>query len=352
MRNRKRSLLSACVTLSAAFVLLLGTFATHLYAQVVPLSKTYNWKMVSPVPAGHHKNFVPQRFIDTIAKRTDGKVKISLYEGTLGAPTDHWDMLKGGAVQIGYLADAYNTSRMPISSLLNLPFEINSPGDVVTISEAWFKAGYLKEVTDNFKLLAGSFTPVDSMHLFMRNKKVSTMADLKGMKFRSLAALHGQTLGALGATGVSMPAGELYMALQTGVVDGAITAMPAFLDRRLQEVCKFGLRFPSPIASGAYLLAVNKETWDGLPKELQNLLDEVAREVIAADVKREIELDKTQWEAAQKAGVTTYTISVEEMAKWKKATSEVDDKYVAGLAAKGYPSKEALEMMRKAVGKK
>jgi putative cardiolipin synthase len=78
----------------------------------------------------------------------------------------------------------------------------------------------------------------------------------------------------------------------------------------------------------------------------------VGVDALAADLKREIELEKTQWEAAQKAGVTAYTISPEELARWKKAVVEVDDKYVAGLAAKGYPAKEALDSMRKVVGKK
>ena len=60
-------------------------------------------------------------------------------------------------------------------------------------------------------------------------------------------------------------------------------------------------------------------------------------------------MEKGQWEIARKAGVTIYTISPEEKIRWKKTVSDLDDKYVAEIAAKGHPAKEALEMMRRSI---
>ena len=280
--------------------------------------------------------------------RTDGKVKIALFEATLGAPTDQWDMLKNNAIQIAYLGEAYNTGRMPISSMLNLPFEVPDMASTVRVCEEWAKAGYLKEVTDNFKLLG--ITPVDLMQFFFRNKKVMTQADLKGLKIRTVSALHGRIVTTLGAAGVSMPGGEMYMGLQTGIIDGIITGIGGFNDRKLYETCKYGMEYQ--IAAGIFVLAMNKETWEGLPSELQNLMIEVGREVSAADVKRKVDMEKGQWDIARKAGVTIYTISPEEKARWKKAVSDVDDKYIAEIIARGYPAREAVNFMRKVAGKK
>jgi TRAP-type C4-dicarboxylate transport system substrate-binding protein len=280
--------------------------------------------------------------------RTDGKVKIALFEATLGAPTDQWDMLKNNAIQLAYLGEAYNTGRMPISSILNLPFEVSDMASTVLVYEEWAKAGYLKEITDSFKLLGQ--TPVDLMQFFFRNKKVMTQADLKGLKIRTVSALHGRIVTTLGAAGVSMPGGEMYMGLQTGIIDGIITGIGGFNDRKLYETCKYGMEYP--IAAGIFVLAMNKETWEGLPSELQNLMIEVGREVSAADVKRKVDMEKGQWDIARKAGVTIYTISPEEKARWKKAVSDVDDKYTAEIIARGYPAREAVNIMRKVAGKK
>jgi TRAP-type C4-dicarboxylate transport system substrate-binding protein len=96
---------------------------------------------------------------------------------------------------------------------------------------------------------------------------------------------------------------------------------------------------------------MNKETWTSLPKELQTLIDEVSQEVGAAENKRTVESDNAYWEKTRKAGVEVYTISSEDQARWKKATAGIADKYVQEWAAKGYPVREALEMMRKIASK-
>lgn len=96
---------------------------------------------------------------------------------------------------------------------------------------------------------------------------------------------------------------------------------------------------------------MNKETWNGLPKELQALIDEVSEEVGAAEKKRTLEADNAYWEKTRKAGVEVYTVAPEEQARWKKATASVADKYIKDWTAKGYPVKEALDMMRKIASK-
>lgn len=319
----------------------------HCADRSVALSKSYRWKMTSFFPSGHPQNVALHEFIDTLDRRTNGAVKITIYEGTLGAPTDHWDMLKSNAVQVAFLAEGYSAGRMPVASLSNLSFETTDANVLMEVFSAWMRAGYLKELTDSFHVL--SYKPTPYQQLFTAKKKVTSLADLRGLKLRALAGLQGQTITALGASGVSMPGGDMYMGLQTGVIDGTITGADNVVDRKLYEPCKFGLYLP--IYSGMWVTAMNKETWDGLPKELQTLVDEVAREVAAADFKRQIDVERGRWEAIRKAGVEVYTISTEERARWKRAVSEVDDKYVRDWSAKGFPVKEALEMMRRIANK-
>lgn len=348
MKDQRISLSVVGATLIIMFALLWFASAPSLYAQVVPLSKTYNWKMVTALPAGHHNNWVPVQFAEILEKRTGGKVKITVYQGTLGTPNDQWEMLNGNAVQLASLADAYNIPRMPIISMLGLPFAVGGFKNTVAVIDEWNKAGLLKEITDNFHMLG--FHTTDQQQLFFNKKKVSTMEDMKGMKLRALSAAYAQTVTALGATAVSMAAGEVYMAMQTGVIDGAVTAIGGFMDRKFGEVCKYALILSSPLASGGYIMAVNKEIWEGLPKELQNLMAEVIRPLLVEDLKQQIELEQSAYEAAKKIGVNVYTISPAEEARWKKAVADVDDKYVAALAAKGYPAKQAQEIMQRITG--
>jgi TRAP-type C4-dicarboxylate transport system substrate-binding protein len=314
----------------------------------ISLSKTYNWKMTAWFPAGHNENKQLLQFADTLSKRTNSAVKITKYEGTLGSPNDHWDMLKNNAVQLAFLAEGYSVGRMPVGSLLNLPFEFDNMVDMYKTYAEWLKAGYLKEMTDNFKILF--YKPTMFQHFFFHNKKVTKLEEFKGLKVRALSGLQGQAIAALGATGVSMPGGELYMALQTGVIDGTVTGVDNVIDRKFYEVAKYGLR--TPVYSGIWIVAMNKEVWNSLPKELQALMEEIGRETQAAEQKRMLDAEKVYWDAVRQKGVEVYSIPPDEVARWKKATAAVDDKYVADWSAKGYPVREALAVMRKIAAQK
>jgi len=330
------------------FVGAVSAEASEKSPTVISLAKTYNWKMTAWFPTGHDDNKQLIQFIDTLNKRTNGGVRVTLYEGTLGSPNDHWDMVKNNATQLAFLAEGYSVGRMPVSTMLGLPFEFTNMEDMYKVYGEWMKAGYIRELTDNFKILF--YKPTSFQHFFFRNKKVTTLEGFKGMKISVLGALQGQVMTALGATGVSIPGGELYMALSTGVIDGTTTGVNNVISRKFYEVAKYGLQ--TPVYAGIWVVAMNKETWNSLPKELQVLMEEIGQEVQAAEMKKTIDSQKGFWEAVRKNGMETYSISSEEVARLKKATSSEDDKYVAEWSAKGYPVKEALAMMRRISGNK
>ncbi len=348
MKTKKTLSMIVCFAVLVCSLFIAAKISKAASPATISLSKTYNWKMTAWFPAGHNENKQLLQFADALNKRTNGGAKITIYEGTLGSPNDHWDMLKNNAVQLAFLAEGYSVGRMPVGSLLNLPFEFDNMADMYKAYAEWLKAGYLKEMTDNFKVLF--YKPTMFQHFFFRNKKVTKVEDFKGMKVRALSGLQGQAIAALGATGVSMPGGELYMGLQTGVIDATVTGVDNVIDRKFFEVAKYGLR--NPVYSGIWIVAMNKETWNTLPKELQTLMEEIGQEVQAAEQKRTVDAEKGYWDAVRQKGVEVYSIPPDEIARWKKATAAVDDKYVAEWSAKGYPVKEALTLMRKIAGQK
>jgi len=334
-------------TVSICFVLCLVLFSSTAGCaeKVISLSNQYNWKMVSFFPSGHTEHKALVDFINKINQRTGGKVKITFYESTLGVPADHWEMLKGNAVQLAFLADAYNGNKLPVTLLGQLPFEIPGPAGQRNVYDAWLKAGYLKEINDNMKLVL--YKAQGMVYLWTTKKKVEKLEDFKGMKIRVAGSLMGQIVTALGAAPINLTGGESYLALQTGVADGTITGADQVLDRKFYEPCKFVLRLPVSFWEGTWILGMNKETWNALPKELQTLIDETAKEVIDADVKYLAELDKQIWASLIKAGVTSYTITPQELGRWKKTTAGIATKYIQERAGQGYPLNEALELMRK-----
>ncbi len=304
MKARKTFSMAICFTVLVCSLFIATVNSNAASPATITLSKAYNWKMTAWFPAGHDDNKQLVQFIDTLNKRTNGGVKVTLYESTLGSPNDHWDMVKNNATQLAFLAEGYSVGRMPVSTMLSLPFEFTNMEDMYKVYAEWMKAGYVKELTDNFKILF--YKPTSFQHFFFRNKKVTNLEGFKGMKISVLGALQGQVMTALGATGVSMPGGELYMALSTGVIDGTTTGVNNVIGRKFYEVAKYGLQ--TPVYAGIWVVAVNKETWNSLPKELQVLMEEIGQEVQAAEMKKTIDAQKGFWEAVRKNGMEIYSI--------------------------------------------
>ena len=317
--------------------------AERVAAPAIELTRTYTWKLVSPMAAGQNTNIGIVEFAKQLEQRTGGKVKLTLYESTLGAPSDHWDMAKNNAVQFAFTSDMYNASRMPILSMIGLPMEVPDAKDAWVTANEWLKAGYLKELTDNFKVLW--FQSSSPLSMYFRKNKPSKQDDFKGMKIRCGSPVQCQAMGVLGASGVSMPGGEVYMALQTGVVDGTITGIDVAVDRKFYEVAKNVLK--QNLIFGMFVFLMNKETWNSLPPELQKLVDQTAKDVNTADMERRYNEDKTLVSTYEKRGGEFYSISREEFNKWRQLIRPNSEKYVQDLAAKGHPAKEALAIMRK-----
>jgi TRAP-type C4-dicarboxylate transport system substrate-binding protein len=317
--------------------------AERVTAPAIELTRTYTWKLVSPMSAGQNTNIGIVEFAKQLEQRTGGKVKITLYESTLGAPTDHWDMTKNNAVQFAFTSDMYNASRMPILSMIGLPTEVPEAKDAWVTANEWLKAGYLKELTDNFKVLW--FQSSSPLSMYFRKSKPAKQDDFKGMKIRCGGAVQCQAMNVLGASGVSMPGGEVYMALQTGVIDGAITGIDVANDRKFYEVAKNVLR--QNLIFGMFVFLMNKETWNSLPPELQKLIDQTAKDVNIAEMERRYNEDKTLVSTYEKRGGEFYSVNKEEFNKWRQLIRPNTEKYVQDLAAKGHPAKEALALMRK-----
>jgi TRAP-type C4-dicarboxylate transport system substrate-binding protein len=326
--------------------LLLLAFVLPAGAQTINLSKNYNWKMASGLMPGQNAHEGLIRFVKMMDERTNGKVKITLYEGTLGAPTDHWDMVKNNAVQFTFTSDSSNAARIPILNMVSLPLTYPNTRAVWLAANEWLKAGYLKELTDNFKVVY--FYPTSPLTLFLANKKVVTLNDFKGLKIRCGGGIQCQSVALLGGAGVNLPFGEMYMALQTHMIDGAVSGVDIMYDRKFYEVTKYVPK--QPLYFGIYTVLMNKETWNGLPPELQKLIDQTASEVSAAEVERRTKEEQSYWDAYGKKS-EVYSISEAEAEKWRQAVESIADKYVKDASAKGYPAKEALELALKVVRK-
>ena len=114
---------------------------------------------------------------------------------------------------------------------------------------------------------------------YTRGKAINEPGDLRGLKIRVQPSdMWVAMMRAFGANATPLPTGEVYSALQTGVVDGAENNYPSYQSFRHFEVAKF--YSVSEHSMAPELLVMSKRSHDRLPKELQDMLRQAAKDSV------------------------------------------------------------------------
>jgi len=278
-----------------------------------------------------------------IESKSKGRIKFTLYANSvLAKPDDHYDIARTGKVDIAEFSPGYMPGRQPLSDLLGLPLCFDHTGNSATVVAKIVEQVLHKEYTDAHLLDLHR-----TEHFFLQgNVKVQALKDIKGLKIRSPSPIVGLALKALGAEPLNLAATDLYLSLQTGVIDGAVsgsTIIPAF---KIHEVTKYLLTFNFGCTSTG--LVMNLNSWKKLPDDLKPIV----AQAFAKDGFRHAQYAAAAipdaWELVKKrAGKDAIvSLSPEEEERWAKILSSMIDKWVNDLEAKGVPARAALGFAR------
>ena len=167
---------------------------------------------------------------------------------------------------------------------------------------------------------------------FYTKKQVKTVSDLKGMKIRvQQAPLMVGMVEALGAVATPLPYGEVYSALQTGVVDGAENNWPSYLTTSHYEVAKYFItdehtRVPE-------ITVGSKKIFDKLSKEDQAIIFKAAKDAVAYQIKLWNDFEKVAEKTVREKGSIITEVSPAEKKKFMDAMKPLYDKQPSEIMA-------------------
>ena len=170
---------------------------------------------------------------------------------------------------------------MPEVNVFNMPFVFRSPDHMRKVIDGEIGDELLGKITaSSARLVAIGWMDGGSRSLYTK-KPVRSAADLKGQKIRMIGnPLFVDTMNAMGGNGISMGYGEVFTALQTGVLDGAENNSPSyFTSNHFSTGAKYYSQTNHLIIPE--LLVVSKATWDKLKPEDQALLRKFGKEAQA-----------------------------------------------------------------------
>ncbi|SFK46272.1 tripartite ATP-independent transporter solute receptor, DctP family [Pseudovibrio ascidiaceicola] len=220
--------------------------------------------------------------LEFMAKRvkelSGGDVKMRIFANAqLGTQRESVELMQNGLLDMARSNAAEMEAFEPSYSALTLPYIFESEDHYYKVLTSDVAEDVFMASKD--KGFVGLAFMVDGSRSFYANKAINSPADLKGMKIRvqpSPSAI--QMVELLGGAPTPISFGELYSALQQGVVDGAENNPQALVDVRHGEVAKVYSRDEHTMIPG--VLMISTKVWDGLEADSQKALKTAAREMM------------------------------------------------------------------------
>ncbi|MBE0575463.1 MAG: TRAP transporter substrate-binding protein DctP [Desulfuromonadales bacterium] len=295
---------------------------------IKPSTETFRWKMVMPWSKGLLFYDMAQHFADSVALASGGRLEIKLFSaGELVGAMESFDAVSKGSAEVGHDWPGYWKGKNEnFVSFASVPFGLDTEGYNIWLYE---RGGLeqMQELYGQFNLFALPGGNGGQEMGFFSNKKAEKMADFKGMRVRT-PGWYMDIMNSLGASVTPLPGGEVYLALERGVIDAAEFSSPAInypmgFDEITKYVIEPGVHQPSVQCA----LFFNKDAYNKLPADLKWIVDIAAKET---------QLWSTAWQEQ---------LNIEAIEKFEEKVEfvKMDDEAITAFAKR---TKEYLEEVK------
>jgi TRAP-type C4-dicarboxylate transport system substrate-binding protein len=278
----------------------------------------------SAVSGVHDKFLVP--WARKVESESGGRIRVDLFPSMQlgGAPAALFDQARDGSADIVWAAPSLTPGRFPKIETFELPFLPSRRALVSSKALADFATANLQDEFRDFYPICFSCSDSAVIHA---TQPVRTTEDMKNFKVHVQTRLAAEAMRALGAYPVVMPSAQLPAAITEHVVDGCLDPWHLVPPLRLNDLLRSHTEFSdhSPSAR-TYVLAMNKASYDRLPRELKSVIDANSGQIAAA-------MAGAMWDQQAAAvanmvaerGDLIVTLLPEAVARWRKATEPVID---------------------------
>jgi TRAP-type mannitol/chloroaromatic compound transport system substrate-binding protein len=320
-----------------------GTVMTSprkVHAQTKP---TFKWKATTLWSAAELTYKVFSDFCARVKKLTDGRLEITPFPaGAIVGTFECLDALSKNVLQAMNQWPGYWTGKDPaFASIGDMIFAYNHPWE----KDAWYHyKGGLQMLRDlyakyNAYCVGVTWWGVESIP---SKKPLRKIEDFKGLKFRVPQGMTADLMTKLGASVIILPGGEVYSALERGVVDATDWGTPS-MNYRLgfHEVTKY-FNYPGFHSMPDGDFVVNMDEWKKLPEDIKVILEAAVREYSWDSVERVAIDDIRTIAEMKKKGVTPIAWSEEELRRIREVVVTIWDEW----AAKSPLSKKIIDSQK------
>ena len=269
-----------------------------------------------------HKGIL--KFQEALNQKSGGALKVKIFpDGQLGSEREVLELLQIGSVAITKVSAATLSNFVPEYHVLGIPYLFKDKQHQFDVLEGEVGKSILQK-GQKFWLRGLCYYDAGSRSFYTSNKAIRTPDDLKGLKIRVMNnQMAINMVNALGGSATPMAYGELYTAIQQGVVDGAENNPPSFVSSNHYEISKYYTL--DQHSSVPDVLLIGTKYWDKLSEKEREWVQEAANESAQAQKQFWNESVEESMAIAKKAGVE---VIIPEKSLFQKQSKSVLESFI------------------------
>jgi TRAP-type C4-dicarboxylate transport system substrate-binding protein len=273
----------------------------------------------SSVSSAHDKFLAP--WARQVEAQSGGRIRIDLFPSMQlgGAPADLFDQARDGVADIAWAQPGNTPGRFPKIEAFELPFV---PSRRALVSSKAIEDYARANLADEFRDVHPICFSCSDRGVLHTNRPVHIIEEMRGLRLHVQTRFTAAALHALGAVGVPMPSAQLPLAIAQHVVEGCVDPWDMVPTFKLNDLLKIHTEFSDlSLSTTTFVLAMNKASYDKLPRDLKTVIDNNSGQPAAAiagamwDVQAAAVIDMVSGR-----GDPITTLLPEAVAHWRKAT--------------------------------
>jgi len=271
---------------------------------------------------GDARHELAAAFAKAVKEKTGGELSFKIYPSSaLFKAAAQYDAMAKGALDLSVYPLAYASGKVPELDITLMPCIISSVEDGMSWRNKEIGKRLEKICQDKgMKILTWLWY---AGGIGSRGKPVILPDDTKGLKFRAAGKMFEFMLNQAGASITSMPSSEIYMALQTKVLDACLTSAESFVSYRLYEQLEY-LNTPDQYSIWymAEPIVMSTKTWESLTPAQQKAVEEVGLSLEKRATEISVQANMEVGKVFRDHGVKTHAMTLEEWKTWAKLAKE------------------------------
>jgi TRAP-type C4-dicarboxylate transport system substrate-binding protein len=284
----------------------------------------------SSVSSAHDKFLAP--WARQVEAQSGGRIRIDLFPSMQlgGAPADLFDQARDGIVDIAWAQPSTTPGRFPKIEAFELPFV---PSSRALVSSKAVEDYARANLVDEFREVRPICFSCSDRGVLHTSRPVHTIEEIRDLRLHVQTRFAVEAMHWLGAIAVPMPSAQLPLAIAQHVVDGGVDPWNIVPTFKLNDLLKTHTEFSdSSLSTTTFVLAMNKATYDKLPRDLKTVIDTNSGQPAATiagamwDVQAAAVVDMVSGR-----GDPITTLLPEAVAHWRKATQPVIDAWLKDM---------------------